>query len=159
MGPIWGQQDPGGLLVGPMQFAIWGPPPHGVLWLIRNQISIVSHIPFSIQTMSPIHILHANKELVYSVTVPITFYEVSLITTKLEGYKTYVLIRFSWNISTISCQIIKRRIWRKSFPNCFYCEALCMNHCHHAFKYSNKWHHCMSIRLRYWRMECWLTCF
>ena len=23
MGPIWGQQDPGGLHVGPMNFAIW----------------------------------------------------------------------------------------------------------------------------------------
>ena len=25
MGPIWGQQDPGGPHVGPMNFAIWGP--------------------------------------------------------------------------------------------------------------------------------------
>ena len=24
MGPIWGRQDPGGLHVGPMTFAIWG---------------------------------------------------------------------------------------------------------------------------------------
>ena len=24
MGPIWGQQDPGGPHVGPMNFAIWG---------------------------------------------------------------------------------------------------------------------------------------
>ena len=24
MGPIWGQQDPGGPRVGPMNFAIWG---------------------------------------------------------------------------------------------------------------------------------------
>ena len=159
MGPIWGQQDPGGLLVGPMKFAIWGPPPHGVLWLIRNQISIVSHIPFSILTMSPIHILHANKELVYSVTVLITYYKVSFITTKLEGYKTYVLTRFYWNISTICCQIIKRRIWRKSFPNClivkFYAWIIVIM----LLKYSNKWYHCMSIRLGYWRMGCSLISF
>ena len=24
MGPIWGQQDPGGPHIGPMNFAIWG---------------------------------------------------------------------------------------------------------------------------------------
>ena len=32
MGPIWGQQDPGGHHVGPMNFAIWDP----ILWGILN---------------------------------------------------------------------------------------------------------------------------
>ena len=41
MGPIWGQQDPGGTHVGPMNFAIWvGKHWYNLLWrdivLIKN---------------------------------------------------------------------------------------------------------------------------
>ena len=38
MGPIWGRQDPGGLHVGPMNFAIWV---HYMVKNIKAQISLV----------------------------------------------------------------------------------------------------------------------
>ena len=40
MGPIWGQQDPGGPYVGPMNFAIWASTLGAIMECDKNMLQL-----------------------------------------------------------------------------------------------------------------------
>ena len=44
MGPIWGRQDPGGPLAGPMNFAIWVPSKWIIVFETTNHKQYINHV-------------------------------------------------------------------------------------------------------------------